>query len=91
MPLLETQDNGAGQILVDCPLKRDKGDPGYLILVKGECDKCLHHKGILEKNEAGIDISAQPLLENVVADEIYPKKRFVTCGYEKGDEHGRTA
>lgn len=81
MPLLETQDNGAGLILVDCPLKRAEKSDGYLIMVYGECDKCLYHKEIIKKSIAGIDILAQPFSENVIADEIYPKKSFVACGY----------
>ena len=83
MPLLETQDNGAGPILVNCPLKKAKKSDGYLILLYGECDKCPHHEGILKKNIDSIDILAQPFSGNVIADEIYPKKRFVNCGYKK--------
>ncbi len=79
---LETIDNGAGPILVDCPLKRAKDDPGYLILVKGECNKCPFHKGIIKRGITGFD-TTKKAFDDVTADEIHGVKYLVNCSYEK--------
>ncbi len=85
--VLETQDNGVCQILIDCPRARDNGSPGYLILVKDECTGCPFHKGVLKEGPEGFDISAK-VFENIVADEIYSPKHLVMCAYKNGGGEG---
>ncbi|MEK7162314.1 MAG: hypothetical protein AAB730_00465 [Patescibacteria group bacterium] len=86
--LLEAQDNGVFQLLVDCPLKRDEGNTGHLITIKEECVKCPHHGGTIREGQEGFDTSQEPLSENVTADEIYAAQLYVVCGYKKEETDG---